>query len=72
MARSQEALKARGEAVGFHFDFGRRSRIYNTFDAHRLLHWAEGEGAGKQRALKHALLDAYFTRAVTRAITMCW
>jgi predicted DsbA family dithiol-disulfide isomerase len=58
MARSQETLKARGDAVGFHFDFGRRGRIYNTFDAHRLLHWAEGEG--KQLALKHALFAAYF------------
>ena len=59
IARSQEALKARGEAVGFHFDFGRRGRIYNTFDAHRLLHWAAAEG--KQPALKHALFNAYFT-----------
>jgi predicted DsbA family dithiol-disulfide isomerase len=37
-----------------------RSRIYNTFDAHRLLHWAEGEGL--QLALKEALFTAYFTR----------
>jgi predicted DsbA family dithiol-disulfide isomerase len=58
MARSQEALKARGDAVGFHFDFQKRGRIYNTFDAHRLLHWAEGEG--KQHALKNALFNAYF------------
>ena len=57
-ARSQEALKARGDAVGFHFDFQKRGRIYNTFDAHRLLHWAEG--AGKQHALKNALFNAYF------------
>jgi len=35
------------------------SRIYNTFDAHRLLHWAESQG--KQAALKHALFRAYFT-----------
>jgi predicted DsbA family dithiol-disulfide isomerase len=59
IGRSQETLKARGDALGFHFDFQRRSRIYNTFDAHRLLHWAEGEG--KQRELKHALFTAYFT-----------
>lgn len=59
MARSQEALQARGAALGFHFDFGRRGRIYNTFDAHRLLHWAAQEG--KQQALKEALFDAYFT-----------
>ena len=59
IARNQEALRARGAAVGFQFDFQRRGRIYNTFDAHRLLHWAEGEG--KQHALKNALFTAYFT-----------
>ena len=35
---AQENLKARGAAVGF--AFGQRERIWNTFDAHRLLHWA--------------------------------
>jgi predicted DsbA family dithiol-disulfide isomerase len=35
--------------------------VYNTFDAHRLLHWAESQGEGRQLALKHALLGAYFT-----------
>lgn len=39
---------------------GRPDRIYDTFDAHRLLHWA-GE-QGRQLALKHALFDAYFER----------
>ena len=34
-------------------------RVYNTFDAHRLLHWADLEG--RQRALKVALFEAYFT-----------
>ena len=57
--RAQEAIRARGADLGFTFDMARRTRIYNTFDAHRLLHWADGEG--KQRALKHALLAAYFT-----------
>ena len=37
----------------------KRSRVYNTFDAHRLLHWAELEG--HQLALKRALFAAYFT-----------
>jgi predicted DsbA family dithiol-disulfide isomerase len=59
IGRSQELLKARGDAVGFHFDFERRGRIYNTFDAHRLLHWAGIEG--KQHELKQALFSAYFT-----------
>lgn len=60
-ARSNsEAIRQRGEALGFTFDMDRRRRMVNTFDAHRLLHWAEGEGLDKQRALKHALLRAYF------------
>ena len=58
-ARSREAIRARGEELGFHFEMGKRNRIYNTFDAHRLLHWAEFEG--RQWALKHALFAAYFT-----------
>jgi predicted DsbA family dithiol-disulfide isomerase len=59
-ARNQEAIRQRGEEVGFTFSMDARRRIYNTFDAHRLLHWAEEEG--RQRELKHALFDAYFTR----------
>lgn len=59
MAVNQEAIRQRGAAVGFVFDMGKRARIYNTFDAHRLLHWAELEG--RQHALKLALLEAYFT-----------
>jgi predicted DsbA family dithiol-disulfide isomerase len=58
-ARSREAIRARGEELGFRFEMGKRARIYNTFDAHRLLHWAELEG--RQLALKHALFVAYFT-----------
>lgn len=57
---SQEAIRRRGKEVGFTFNMSRRTHIYNTFDAHRLLHWAEQEG--HQRALKHALLEAYFTQ----------
>src|SRR3546814_13543060 len=62
-AANQQAIVDRGAALGFTFDMDKRSRIYNTFDAHRLLHWAEGEGEGRQRELKHALLRAYFTEA---------
>ncbi|HJW56287.1 MAG TPA: DsbA family oxidoreductase [Burkholderiaceae bacterium] len=56
---NREAIRARGEAVGFVFRMDRRSRIYNTFDAHRLLHWADEEG--RQQALQHVLFRAYFT-----------
>jgi predicted DsbA family dithiol-disulfide isomerase len=54
-----EAIRQRGAAVGFTFNMDKRNRIYNTFDAHRLLHWAELEG--KQTELKKAFLKAYFT-----------
>jgi predicted DsbA family dithiol-disulfide isomerase len=59
MARNQEGIRARGAALGFTFDMDKRARIYNTFDAHRLLHWAELEG--RQHELKRALFAAYFT-----------
>lgn len=59
IARSQEGIRARGAELGFTFDMEKRSRIYNTFDAHRLLYWAGGEGL--QHALKSALFAAYFT-----------
>ena len=57
--RTSELIRARGAEVGFTFDMHKRTRIYNTLDAHRLLHWAGLQG--KQRALKHALFAAYFT-----------
>ena len=59
-AQTRGAIRARGAEVGFNFALDQRSRIYNTFDAHRLLHWAELEG--RARELKLALLEAYFSR----------
>ena len=56
---NRAAIRDRGAALGFTFNMDRRSRIYNTFDAHRLLHWAELEG--RHLALKQVLLRAYFT-----------
>lgn len=60
-AAAREAIRQRGAAVGFEFRKEGRDRIYNTFNAHRLLHWAGLQDAGKQRALKKALFKAYFT-----------
>jgi predicted DsbA family dithiol-disulfide isomerase len=57
--RNRENITSRGAELGFEFNMQKRGRIYNTFDAHRLLHWAETEG--KQEALKNALFSAYFT-----------
>ena len=51
-------IRSRGAEVGF--TFGERTRVWNTFDAHRLLHWAGDAGKhDQQRKLKHALLRAY-------------
>ena len=57
--QAREMLRHRGAALGFTFEMGKRGRIYNTFDAHRLLHWAEDQG--RQLALKETLFEAYFT-----------
>jgi len=63
-AQIRANITARGEAVGFKFNPNGRGRVYNTFNAHRLLHWAGVKGtAGSQQALKKALLEAYQGRA---------
>jgi predicted DsbA family dithiol-disulfide isomerase len=59
LAANRDAIRTRGAELGF--TFNARDRIYNTFDAHRLLHWAATEGREKELALKHALLRSYFT-----------
>jgi predicted DsbA family dithiol-disulfide isomerase len=58
-AANRQMIRDRAGALGFAMTGSADSRIYNTFDAHRLLHWAEIEG--EQAALKHALFEAYFT-----------
>jgi predicted DsbA family dithiol-disulfide isomerase len=62
-ARTREMIAARGAEVGFHFAPEGRGRIYNTFDAHRLLTWAGTLGWEAQHKLKVALLEAYQGRA---------
>lgn len=57
----REVIRQRGAEVGFSFNMAGRGRIYNTFDAHRLLYWAGELGPsqpGAQLALKQALLKA--------------
>jgi len=53
-----EALRGRAAEAGVDMPMGPEARVRNTFDAHRLLHWAEGP---KQVALKLALFRTYFT-----------
>ncbi len=69
---NREAIRQRGADLGFTFSGaqakgGGRNRIFNTFDAHRLLHWAETQGEGVQKALKERLFSAYFTEGESPA-----
>lgn len=69
-AATRQMQCERAAEVGVVFRPEGRGRIYNTFDAHRLLYWAGQEDAavaadeqaaqGRQHALKKALLNAYF------------
>lgn len=57
-AEMRAMIAERGAAVGFRFNPDGRSRIVNTFNAHRLLYWAGAEDDKRQLALKQALLEA--------------
>ncbi|WP_395647472.1 DsbA family oxidoreductase [Terricaulis sp.] len=56
---ARQVLRESGAKLGFTFNYSPDSRIWNTFDCHRLLHWAGLEG--RQLELKEALFKANFT-----------
>lgn len=57
---ARQNLRDIGASLGFTFDYSEDMRMYNTFKAHQLLHWAEEQG--KQTELKLAFFEAFFTR----------
>lgn len=63
-AESSRQARARmteiGAGLGFAFAYGDDSRMRNTFRAHQLIDWAEGQG--RAHDTKQALFDAFFTR----------
>ena len=62
---NQANIRAKASEAGFEFHPEGRKRVYNTFDAHRLLYWAAKEyDLQKQAALKKELLNTYFCLAV--------
>lgn len=62
---NQANIRTKASEAGFEFHPEGRKRVYNTFNAHRLLHWAAKEyGLEKQAALKVELLNTYFCLAV--------
>ncbi len=60
-AANREMIRQRAAGVGFDMRMTEASRIWNTFDAHRLLHWAHETAPDRQKALKQALFKAHFT-----------
>ena len=58
ITQNRAKLTALGASLGFRFDYFEGMRTYNSFDAHRLLHWADAHGA--KHALKMALFSAFF------------
>ena len=57
-ANDRLTATAAAEGLDFHFE---RAQAGNTFDAHRLLHYARSASPGMQDALKERLLVAYFS-----------
>ncbi|OBY28686.1 DsbA family oxidoreductase [Leisingera sp. JC1] len=58
-AQVRAQLTDLGAALGFTFRFFDGMRIYNTFQAHQLIEWADESGKGHE--MKQALLCSYFT-----------
>ncbi len=58
-AENRAVLRERGDALGIDFAFGPDARMRNSFRAHQLIDWAEGQGA--QHQVKLALFAAHFS-----------
>ncbi len=56
---TRDLIRSSAAALGFTMATGPGSRIWNSFDCHRLLHWAGLEG--RQAEMKMALFTAHFT-----------
>ncbi|MFT3966118.1 MAG: DsbA family oxidoreductase [Sphingobium sp.] len=65
LAASRAVLVGRAAELGFTMANAEDRRVYNTFDAHRLLHWAGP--SGRQKDLKKALFESYFTHGESPA-----
>ncbi|GAA6140637.1 DsbA family oxidoreductase [Hydrogenophaga sp. 5NK40-0174] len=67
-AQVHESIRQRGAEVGFQFAPGGRGRVWNTFDAHRLIYWAGAEArSGQQLMLKRSLMEGYHGRGESPA-----
>ena len=58
----RDALIQYGEELGIPFDFERITWRPNSFNAHRLVRWAQGQNLGMEA--KEALFEAYFAKGL--------
>lgn len=58
----KDALIQYGKEEGIPFDFDKITRRPNSFNAHRLVRWAQGQELGLEA--KEALFDAYFSKGL--------
>lgn len=72
MRANQDHLMMLAKGLGLNFEQLQQRKTCNTFDAHRLVKWAraqeqgqqEQEQQGRQTAMKMALFEAYFGKAL--------
>ena len=62
MRAGQGNMMAIAKDLGINFEKLQERLTANTFDAHRLVKWADAEG--QQTAMKQALFEAYFGKAL--------
>lgn len=62
MRASQSQMMAIAKGLGVNFDKLQERLTCNTFDAHRLVKWADEQG--QQTAMEQALFTAYFGKAL--------
>lgn len=56
---NRKVISDRAAAVGMPMRMEDDNRSFNTFDAHRLIHWAGLQGQAQQTAMKQSLLRTY-------------
>ncbi|MGH8215292.1 MAG: DsbA family oxidoreductase [Rhodanobacteraceae bacterium] len=61
LEENRRVIRDRAAPLGVAINTRRGSRVWNTFDAHRLLHWAGTQDRERALALKQALFRAYFS-----------
>lgn len=57
---NRATIRQRAAALGVTIAYRPGTRVWNTFDAHRLLHWAGLHDSEQALALQRALFHAYF------------